>query len=138
MRRKLGDAKPAAEAAKAEPPKPKVDKGDTTWMLTATALVILMTIPGLALFYAGMVRAKNVLSVLMHVFMCFCLIAVLWVVYGYSIAFSGGNAFFGGFSKMFSAGSMPTRWRRRFPRASRSPSSVSWHSSSRLRRSRRR
>jgi Amt family ammonium transporter len=101
---KAGDAKPAAEAAKAEPPKPKVDKGDTTWMLTATALVILMTIPGLALFYAGMVRAKNVLSVLMQVFMCFCLIAVLWVIYGYSIAFSGGNAFFGGFSKLFLAG----------------------------------
>jgi Amt family ammonium transporter len=98
-----GAEKPAAAAA-AEAPKPTVNKGDTTWMLTATALVILMTIPGLALFYAGMVRAKNVLSVLMHVFMCFCMIAVLWVVYGYSIAFSGGNAFFGGFSKMFLAG----------------------------------
>ncbi len=73
-------------------------------MLTATVLVILMTIPGLALFYAGMVRSKNVLSVLMQVFVCFCLIAVLWVVYGYSVAFTGGNAFFGGFSKMFLAG----------------------------------
>ncbi len=92
-------AAPAAVAAK-----PKVDKGDTTWMLTATVLVILMTIPGLALFYAGMVRSKNVLSVLMQVFVCFCLIAVLWVVYGYSVAFTGGNAFFGGFSKMFLAG----------------------------------
>ena len=101
---KAAEAKPAAEAAKTEPPKPTVNKGDTTWMLTATALVILMTIPGLALFYAGMVRSKNVLSVLMHVFMCFCLIAVLWVLYGYSIAFSGGNAFFGGFSKLFLAG----------------------------------
>ena len=98
-------AAPAAAAAKpAEPPKPKVDKGDTAWMLMATALVILMTIPGLALFYAGMVRSKNVLSVLMQVFVCFCVIAVLWVVYGYSIAFTGGNAFFGGFSKMFLSG----------------------------------
>ena len=98
------DAKPAGDAKPAEAPKPKVDKGDTTWMLTATALVILMTIPGLALFYGGMVRSKNVLSVLMQVFVCFCMIAVLWVIYGYSVAFSGGNAFFGGFSKMFLAG----------------------------------
>ena len=98
-------AAPAATVANpAEPPKPKVDKGDTAWMLMATALVILMTIPGLALFYAGMVRSKNVLSVLMQVFVCFCVIAVLWVVYGYSIAFTGGNAFFGGFSKMFLSG----------------------------------
>ena len=95
---------PAADEKPAEAPKPKIDKGDTAWMLIATALVILMTIPGLALFYAGMVRSKNVLSVLMQVFVCFCLIAVLWVIYGYSIAFSGGNAFFGGFSKMFLAG----------------------------------
>ncbi len=96
------EAKPAAPAAEA--PKPKVDKGDTTWMMVATALVILMTIPGLALFYGGMVRAKNTLSVLMQVFVTFCVIAVVWVVYGYSIAFTGGNAFFGGFSKMFLAG----------------------------------
>ncbi|MCX7159100.1 MAG: ammonium transporter, partial [Proteobacteria bacterium] len=87
-----------------EAPKPKVDKGDTAWMLMATVLVILMTIPGLALFYAGMVRSKNVLSVLMQVFVCFCMIAVLWVIYGYSVAFSSGNAFFGGFSKMFLSG----------------------------------
>jgi len=83
---------------------PTVDKGDTTWMMTATALVILMTIPGLALFYGGMVRAKNTLSVLMQVFVTFCLISVVWVVYGYSIAFTGGNAFFGGLSKMFLSG----------------------------------
>jgi Amt family ammonium transporter len=83
---------------------PTVDKGDTTWMMTATALVILMTIPGLALFYGGMVRAKNTLSVLMQVFVTFCVISVVWVVYGYSIAFTGGNAFFGGFSKMFLSG----------------------------------
>ena len=98
--------KPAAEAVKpaAEAAKPKVDKGDTTWMLTATALVILMTIPGLALFYGGMVRSKNTLSVLMQVFVTFCLIAVVWVIYGYSITFTGANAFFGGLSKLFLSG----------------------------------
>ena len=99
--------KPAAEAMKpaaAEPAKPKVDKGDTAWMLASTALVILMTIPGLALFYGGMVRSKNTLSVLMQVFVTFCLIAVLWVIYGYSITFSGGGAFFGGLSKLFLSG----------------------------------
>jgi Amt family ammonium transporter len=98
---------PAATAPAAAPaaaPAPKVDKGDTTWMMTATALVILMTIPGLALFYGGMVRAKNTLSVLMQVFVTFCLISVVWVVYGYSIAFTGGGAFFGGLSKMFLSG----------------------------------
>jgi Amt family ammonium transporter len=72
--------------------------------MVATALVILMTIPGLALFYGGMVRAKNSLSVLMQVFVTFCLIAVLWVIYGYSITFSGGSAFFGGLSKLFLSG----------------------------------
>ncbi len=100
--------KPAAEAVKpaaaAEPAKPKVDKGDTTWMMVATSLVILMTIPGLALFYGGMVRSKNTLSVLMQVFVTFCLIAVVWVVYGYSITFTGGGAFYGGFSKLFLSG----------------------------------
>jgi Amt family ammonium transporter len=72
--------------------------------MTATSLVILMTIPGLALFYGGMVRAKNTLSVLMQVFVTFCLISVVWVVYGYSIAFTGGSAFMGGLSKMFLSG----------------------------------
>jgi Amt family ammonium transporter len=102
--------KPAAaevkkeEAKPADAAKPKVDKGDTAWMMVATALVILMTIPGLALFYGGMVRAKNSLSVLMQVFVTFCLIAVLWVIYGYSITFSGGSAFFGGLSKLFLSG----------------------------------
>jgi Amt family ammonium transporter len=81
-----------------------INKGDTAWMLVATALVILMTIPGLALFYGGLVRSKNVLSVLMQVFTCFCMIAVLWMIFGYSLAFSNGNAFIGGFSKMFLAG----------------------------------
>jgi Amt family ammonium transporter len=84
--------------------KPTVDKGDTAWMMVSTLLVILMTVPGLALFYGGMVRAKNTLSVLMQVFVTFCLIGVVWVVYGYSLTFTSGNAFFGGFSKMFLAG----------------------------------
>jgi Amt family ammonium transporter len=99
--------KPAATAEAAKPaaaPAPKVDKGDTTWMMVATALVILMTIPGLALFYGGMVRAKNSLSVLMQVFVTFCVIAVVWVIYGYSIAFTGGSPFIGGFSKLFLSG----------------------------------
>ena len=86
-----------------------VNKGDTSWMLVATILVILMTIPGLALFYGGLVRSKNVLSVFMQVFMCFCLISILWVAYGYSLAFSGNGSaaltpFIGGFSKAMLAG----------------------------------
>jgi Amt family ammonium transporter len=85
-----------------------VNKGDTTWMLIATILVILMTIPGLALFYGGLVRAKNVLSVLTQVFICFSLIGILWVLYGYSIAFTNGTAFFGGLSKLFLVGVDPS------------------------------
>ncbi len=81
-----------------------VNKGDTTWMLIAAILVILMTIPGLALFYGGLVRSKNMLSVLMQVFFCFCMISVLWFIYGYSLAFTNGNAFIGGFSKFMLAG----------------------------------
>ena len=84
------------------PPTP--DKGDTAWMMTSTLLVILMTIPGLALFYGGMVRSKNVLSVLMQVFIIFCLATVLWVIYGYSVAFTPGNEFFGSFDKLFLKG----------------------------------
>ena len=86
---------------------PVPDKGDTAWMLTSTVLVILMTIPGLALFYGGMVRSKNVLSVLMQVFMTFCMIAVLWAIYGYSLAFTAGNEFFGGFDRAFLKGLTP-------------------------------
>ncbi|MBP9173993.1 MAG: ammonium transporter [Rhizobiales bacterium] len=81
-----------------------VNKGDTTWMMLAAILVILMTIPGLALFYGGLVRSKNMLSVLMQVFICFCMISVLWFIYGYSLAFTNGNAFIGGFSKFMLAG----------------------------------
>ena len=96
--------KPAAAEVQKEVAKPKVDKGDTAWMMASTMLVILMTIPGLALFYGGMVRSKNTLSVLMQVLVTFCLIAVVWVIYGYSITFSGGSAFFGGLSKLFLSG----------------------------------
>ncbi|BBA33504.1 ammonium transporter protein [Methylocaldum marinum] len=86
---------------------PSPDKGDVAWVLIAAVLVILMTIPGLALFYSGMVRAKNALSVLMQVFVVFSLMALLWAIYGYSIAFTEGNAFFGGFSKAFLKGVSP-------------------------------
>ncbi len=78
--------------------------GDTAWMLTATALVLFMTIPGLSLFYAGMVRSKNVLSVLMQCFAITGLMSILWAFWGYSIAFDDGNAFMGGFGKLFLAG----------------------------------
>jgi Amt family ammonium transporter len=104
-------AAPAADAAPAAAPEaaapaaaPTADKGDTAWMLTATVLVIMMTIPGLALFYGGMVRTKNMLAMLMKVFATFSLLSVLWVIYGYSVAFTSGNAFFGGFSKLFLSG----------------------------------
>jgi Amt family ammonium transporter len=89
---------------------PAPDKGDTAWMLGATVLVLMMTIPGLALFYAGLVRAKNVVSMLMQVFAIVCLVAVLWVLYGYSLAFTGGgplNSFVGGLSKVFLMGVTP-------------------------------
>ncbi|NOT16758.1 MAG: ammonium transporter [Sulfuriferula sp.] len=91
-------------AAPAAAPAPVADKGDTTWMLVATALVIMMTIPGLALFYGGLVRSKNMLSVLTQIFTIFCIISILWVVYGYSMAFTPGNEYIGGLSKAFLKG----------------------------------
>jgi Amt family ammonium transporter len=97
----------ATEAAAAPAAAPTPNKGDTAWMIVATALVTLMTIPGLALFYGGMVRTKNMLAVLMQVFVIFSLLGVLWALYGYSIAFTEGNAFFGGLSKLFLAGITP-------------------------------
>ena len=84
-----------------------LDSGDTAWILTSTALVLLMTLPGLALFYAGLVRAQNVLSVLMHVFVIACLASVVWLVVGYSLAFSDGgsaNQWVGGLGKAFLSG----------------------------------
>ena len=102
------DAAPdAAAAAAAAVPAPVPNKGDTAWMLISTALVILMTIPGLALFYGGLVRTKNMLSVLTQVFVIFCLVSVLWVIYGYSLAFTAGgslNSYIGGFDKLFLKG----------------------------------
>ena len=83
---------------------PTYNNGDVAWMLTSTAFVLLMSLPGLALFYGGMARAKNMLSTMMQVFSIFCVIAVLWVVYGYSMAFSNGNAIFGGLSKTLLSG----------------------------------
>jgi ammonium transporter, Amt family len=91
----------AATAAYAEP---TVNKGDNAWMLTSTVLVLLMTIPGLALFYGGLVRSKNMLSVLAQVFYTVCVVTVLWALYGYSLAFTGGSDFIGGFSKAFLMG----------------------------------
>src|SRR6187397_3447067 len=93
---------PALVFAQDAPPPP--NKGDVSWLMTSTVLVILMTIPGLALFYGGMVRSKNVLSLLMQVFMTFCVIALLWAIYGYSVAFTNGNDFFGGFDRLFLKG----------------------------------
>ncbi|WP_234264563.1 ammonium transporter [Hydrogenophaga sp. NFH-34] len=101
------EAAPAAEAPAAAEEAPKVDSGDTAWMLTSTLLVILMTIPGLALFYGGLTRSKNMLSVLMQVFVIFSLISLLWAIYGYSLAFSGEGKFFGDFSKLFLSGVTP-------------------------------
>ena len=86
---------------------PVPNKGDTAWLIVASAFVILMSIPGLAMFYGGMVRSKNMLSVLMQVFIVFSLISVLWVVYGYSLAFNEGNAFFGNLDKLFLKGVTP-------------------------------
>ncbi len=99
----------AAAAPAPEAKKPTLDSGSTAWMITATVLVIMMTIPGLALFYGGLVRAKNMLSVLMQVFVTVSLISILWAVYGYSLAFSEGsmNSIIGGFSKSFLAGIQP-------------------------------
>ena len=99
-------AAPAAEAA-APAAAPVPNKGDTAWMTVATLLVILMTIPGLALFYGGLVRSKNMLSVLMQVFVVTSMIYVLWVLYGYTAAFSGGNPFIGGLDKLFLKGITP-------------------------------
>ena len=98
-------AAPAAPAAPAAAPVP--NKGDTAWMTISTVLVLLMTIPGLALFYGGLVRSKNMLSVLMQVFVVTALIFVLWVIYGYTVAFTAGNPFFGSFDKLFLKGITP-------------------------------
>ena len=94
----------AASAAAPAASTPVANKGDTAWMLVATLLVIMMTVPGLALFYGGLVRSKNILSVLMQVLVTFSLIVVLWALYGYSLAFTEGNAFIGGLDRLFMKG----------------------------------
>jgi Amt family ammonium transporter len=93
---------PALGFAQDAPPAP--NKGDIAWLLTCAALVIFMTLPGLALFYGGLVRSKNVLSVLMQCLLVFSLVAVLWALYGYSLAFTSGNAFVGGWDRLFAKG----------------------------------
>jgi ammonium transporter, Amt family len=95
-------ALPAGALAQTEVP--KIDTGDTAWMLTSTALVLLMTIPGLALFYGGMVRKMNLLATVMQSFAITCVVAVLWILVGYSIAFGNGNAYFGDFSRVLLSG----------------------------------
>ena len=94
----------AASAAAPAASTPVANKGDTAWMLVSTLLVIMMTIPGLALFYGGLVRSKNMLSVLMQVMVTFSMIVVLWALYGYSLAFTEGNAFIGGLDRLFLKG----------------------------------
>jgi Amt family ammonium transporter len=94
----------AAEAAAPAAAAPVPNKGDTAWMMVSTLLVIMMAIPGLALFYGGLERSKNMLSILMPVMVTFSLIVVLWFIYGYSLAFTEGNAFFGGFDRLFMKG----------------------------------
>ena len=97
-------AAPAAAASAPAAPALVPNKGDTAWMMVSTMLVILMTVPGLALFYGGLVRSKNMLSVLMQVMVTFSLIVVLWFLYGYSLAFTEGGRFFGGFDRLFMTG----------------------------------
>ena len=107
------DAAPAAEAAApaadaAATPAPVPNKGDTAWMIVATCLVLMMCVPGLGLFYGGMARQKNMLSVLMQTFMLTCLLGVLWAIYGYSVAFTQGTTpFFGGWDRLFLSGITP-------------------------------
>ena len=112
------DAVPAAAPAEATPveaapaavaaPAPVPNKGDTAWMIVATVLVLMMCVPGLGLFYGGMARSKNMLSILMQTFMITCVLGVLWAIYGYSIAFTEGSTqFFGGLSRAFLSGITP-------------------------------
>lgn len=98
---------PAEAAAEAPAAAPTVDKGDVTWMMVSTILVVLMVVPGLALFYGGLVRSKNMLSVLMQVMVVFSLISVLWAIYGYSLAFGGEGLIIGNLDKVFLAGVTP-------------------------------
>jgi ammonium transporter, Amt family len=98
------DAVAAPAVVEAAPAAPNFNKGDIAWMMTSTLLVLFMVLPGLALFYGGMVRSKNILSISMQIFVTFCLISVLWAIYGYSLAFTNGNGFIGGFDRLFLKG----------------------------------
>ncbi|MFH3479546.1 ammonium transporter [Xanthobacter variabilis] len=98
------DMAPAAASPAAAAAVSTVNKGDVSWMMTSTVLVLLMTVPGLALFYGGLVRAKNMLSILMQVLTITAVMMLVWAIYGYSLAFTSGNAFIGGFEKAFLAG----------------------------------
>jgi len=124
-------AAPAAPPATDAAPSPKCgdkgfdcNKGDVAWMMTSTAFVLLMTLPGLALFYGGLVRTKNMLSTMMQSFTIFCVVAVLWVVYGYSVAFTTGNPFFGSFDKVLMHGSTLTSVAATFSRGQYMPDYV--------------
>jgi len=97
-------AAPTAPTAAPAAPALVINKGDNAWMMTSTVLVLLMTIPGLALFYGGLVRPKNMLSVLTHVFYTVCIVTLIWVIYGYSLAFTGGSTIIGGLDKLFLKG----------------------------------
>ena len=97
-------AEAVAPATATAAPTPAPNKGDVAWMIVATAFVIMMSVPGLALFYGGLVRSKNMLSVLMQVFVTFSMIVVLWCLYGYSLAFTEGNQYIGGFDRLFMKG----------------------------------
>src|SRR5437667_3211359 len=94
----------AQAPAPAAPAAPKLDSGDTAWMLTSMALVLMMTVPGLALFYGGMVRKMNVLATVMQSFAITCLVTLLWYVIGYSLAFTPGTPYIGGLSRLFMNG----------------------------------
>ena len=107
------EAAPGASATAAPAAEAKVDTGDTAWMLASTALVLMMTVPGLALFYGGMVRKKNVLATLMQSFSICALVTVLWMVVGYSLAFTNGNAYLGDFSRVLLNG-FGTNWDKPF------------------------
>ena len=103
----------AAAAAAAPAPPPKMDSGDTAWMLASTALVLMMTIPGLALFYAGMVRKKNILATMMQSFTVCCVVTIAWMVVGYSLAFTSGTPYIGDLSRFFLNG-MGATWDKPF------------------------
>jgi Amt family ammonium transporter len=115
----FADDQPAAAPAATA----KLDSGDTAWMLTSTALVLMMTIPGLALFYAGMVRKKNILATIMQSFAICCLITVTWMVAGYSLAFTNGNPYIGDLSRFFLAG-MGENWDKAFVLGGSVPTTV--------------